>query len=112
MIEHPSWFDAESTYVTYYAMADGATVAHGGKLAPPAVPEGATELTAEEYAAHQIAWDEAKRAHQEAARLADDEAEAARRAAALVHFEALVALMPEATARLLSAYDGPWPVAG
>jgi hypothetical protein len=91
-------------------MPDGMTVEHGGKSAPPPVPEGATELTLEQYEASQVAWKAARKEHREAMVLADEEAQAAAQATAFLHFRALIDLMPEATARLLSAYDGPWPV--
>lgn len=111
-INYPRGFDPETTFVTYYAMPDGTTIAHGGTNAQPPVPEGATELTAQEYEASQAAWEAARTAYREAALLADQEALAAAQATALTHFQALVALMPEATARLLSSYTGPWPVVG
>lgn len=112
-INYPTFFDPETTFVTFYVMPDGATVSHGGQNAPPLVPAGATELTREEYEAAQVTWQEAREAHRQAALLADQEALEAARAAALGHFRALLEHMPGLpveTARLLSTYDGPWPV--
>lgn len=110
-INYPDRFDPETTFVTLYAMPGGAVISHGSKSAPVPVPEGATELTPEEYDAAYAAWEEARKAHRQAARLAEEEAHAAAQAAALGHFRVLVELMPEATARLVSNYEGPWPVA-
>lgn len=102
-IDYPAGFDPETTFVTLYAMPDGTAVAHGAMSAPPPVPDGATELTLEQYEVALIAWAAAKAAYKA-------DALAAAQAVALVHYTALHLLMPDATARLLSGYTGPWPV--
>lgn len=102
-ITYPAGFDPETTFLTFYAMPDGTAVVHGGTSGPPPVPAGATELTLEQYETALAAWEVAKAAYKEAALEASQ-------AVALVHFTALILLIPVSTARLLSGYTGPWPV--
>jgi hypothetical protein len=113
MIKYPTGFDPEETHVICYLMPDGMVISAGGKFHIPPLPEGAKEITRQEYDAAYVVWQEAWAAHRAAALLADEERLAAAKAAALGHMRALMEHMPTMpvdTARLLSSYDGPWPV--
>lgn len=86
----------------YYQYEDG-SVAHrvttGG--AKPATPEGATEISEEEYRAALAAIEDANRERAE-------ERRAEEQARAKADYEALLAAgIPEETARRMSGYTGP-----
>ncbi|MGX1514037.1 hypothetical protein [Streptomyces collinus] len=88
----------------YYRTAGGALAsqaASGEAAGPPALPEGATELSAEEYAT-ELAEIQAARQDHAADLIAADEANQS------ADYEALRASgIPEATARRLTGYTGP-----
>ncbi|MEV5929901.1 hypothetical protein ACPCSG_26960 [Streptomyces cellulosae] len=86
----------------YYRTAEGSLVSRvvtgGGE---PALPDGATALTEEEYLAALADVEAARQAHA-------DELVAADEANQLADYQALRASgIPEATARRLTGYDGP-----
>ncbi|MFK0063341.1 hypothetical protein ACIQTN_29450 [Streptomyces werraensis] len=85
----------------YYRTATGALVSRAVTGEAPDLPEGATELTAEQYALELEAIEEARQEHVEDL-VATDEANA------LADYQALRASgIPEATARRLTGYTGP-----
>jgi hypothetical protein len=92
---------AEATL--YYRTADGvltSRVVTGETVEEPALPEGATELTAEQYETALAAVNEARQEHAE-------ELVATDQANAHADYEALLASgIPEATARRLTGYAG------
>ncbi|MFF5968276.1 hypothetical protein ACFY64_32040 [Streptomyces collinus] len=88
----------------YYRTADGvltARVVSGDTAEAPALPEGATQLTAQEYETALAAVNTARQEHA-------DELVAADEANQQADYEALRAQgIPDATARRLTGYTGP-----
>ena len=88
----------------YYRTAGGALArkaASGDSAQAPALPEGATELTAKEYETELAAVRDARQDHADGL-VAEDEANQS------ADYEALRASgIPEATARRLTGYTGP-----
>ncbi|MEU0059081.1 hypothetical protein [Streptomyces sp. NPDC006334] len=97
--------DVDFPLVRYYQLPNGGLGQMewtGGEVAPD-LPEGATELTAAQYAAAYALWEQAR-----ADRLAADAA--ARAQAAQADYDALIAAgIPDATAQRLSGHTPPDP---